>query len=183
MAIIKRLEGKRVLILLASEFDDSEFRDVAGALLIEGADITVASLVKDVLKGLHGDETVIPDEFVRDVNIQDFTALYIPGGKAPSKIRDDPDVQNVVRAAYKRGLQIGAVCHGPQVLISAGIVQKKTLTSHPSVGRELQEAGANYSGRPVERDGSITTATDPRTLAEFNTVFIREIACCELFGP
>ncbi|MGZ8932726.1 MAG: DJ-1/PfpI family protein, partial [Halobacteriota archaeon] len=95
----------------------------------------------------------------------------------------DQDVQKVVREAYKRGLRIGAVCHGPQVLISAGIVKNKTLTSHPSVARELQEAGANYSGRPVERDGSIITATDPRALAEFNTVFIREIACCELFGP
>ena len=183
MAIIKRLEGKRVLILLASDFDDSEFRDVAGALLIEGAEITVASTVRDELRGLHGDEAVIPDELVRDVNVQDFAGLYIPGGKAPSKIRDDPDVQKVVREAYKRGLQIGAVCHGPQVLISAGIVKNKTLTSHPTVGRELQEAGANYSGKAVDRDGSITTATDPRALAEFNTVFIREIACCEIFGP
>ena len=75
MAIIKRLEGKRVLILLASEFDDSEFRDVAGALLLEGAEITVASIVKDVLKGLHGDEAVIPDKLVRDVNAQ---RLYRP---------------------------------------------------------------------------------------------------------
>ena len=183
MAIIKRLEGKRVLILLASEFDDSEFRDVAGALLLEGAEITVASIMKDVLRGLHGDEAVIPDKLVRDVNAQGFTGLYIPGGKAPSKIRADPNVQKVVREAYERGLQIGAVCHGPQVLISAGIVQNKTLTSHPTVGRELQEAGANYTGRPVERDGSITTATDPHALAEFNTVFIRELACCELFGP
>jgi protease I len=183
MAIIKRLEGKRVLILLASEFDDSEFRDVAGALFLEGAEITVASTAKDVLRGLHGDEMVIPDELVHDVNVQGFTGLYIPGGKAPSKMRDDPDVQKIVQDAYKRGLQIGAVCHGPQVLISAGIVKNKTLTSHPAVGRELQEAGANYTGRSVERDGSITTATDPRALAEFNTIFIREIACCELFGP
>ncbi|MGZ4923574.1 MAG: DJ-1/PfpI family protein [Halobacteriota archaeon] len=183
MAIIMRLEGKRVLILLASEFDDSEFRDVAGALLLEGAEITVASLVKDVLTGLHGDEAVIPDELVRDVTAQGFTGLFIPGGKAPSKIRDDPDVKKVVNEAYKRGLRIGAVCHGPQVLISAGIVKNKTLTSHRNVGRELQEAGANYSGRSVERDGSITTATDPHALAEFNTVFIKELACCELFGP
>jgi protease I len=183
MGIIKRLEGKRVLILLASEFDDSEFRDVAGALLLEGAEISVASTVKDVLRGLHGDEAVIPDELVRDVNVQGFSGLYIPGGKAPSKIRADPGVQKVVKEAYERGLRIGAVCHGPQVLISAGIVKNKTLTSHPTVGRELQEAGANYSGRPVERDGSITTAIDPRTLAEFNTVFITELACCELFGP
>jgi protease I len=183
MAIIKRLEGKRVLILLASDFDDSEFRDVAGALLLEGAEITVAGIVKEVLRGQHGDEAVIPDELVRDVTTQSFTGLYIPGGRAPSKIRDDPDVKKVVNEAYELGLRIGAVCHGPQVLISAGIVKNRTLTSHPSVGRELQEAGANYSGRSVERDGSITTATDPHAIAEFNAVFIREIACCELFGP
>lgn len=183
MAIIKRLDGKRILILLASEFEDSEFRDVAGALSLEGAEIIVASTVQDVLRGKRGDVTVIADELVRNVNVQGYTGLYIPGGKAPSKIRDDPDVLKIVREAYDKGLQIGAVCHGPQVLISAGIVKNKTLTSHPAVGRELQEAGANYSGRPVERDGSITTATDPHALAAFNTVFIREIACCELFGP
>lgn len=183
MAIIKRLEGKRVLILLASEFEDAEFRDVAGALVLEGAEITVASNVQGALRGKRGDVTVIADELVHDVNVQSYTCLYIPGGKAPSKIRDDPDVLKVVREAYKRGLRIGAVCHGPQVLISAGIVKNKTLTAHPAVGKELQEAGANYSGRPVERDGSITTATDPRAIAEFNTEFIREIACCELFAP
>ena len=65
-----QVRGKDVsLFCLASEFDDSEFRDVAGALLLEGAEITkFTSTVKDVLKGLHGDEAVIPDELVRDVN-------------------------------------------------------------------------------------------------------------------
>ena len=183
MAIIKRLEGKRVLILLASDFEDSEFRDVAGPLSIEGAEITVASTERGLLRGKRGDESVMADVPVRDVDVREYTAIYVPGGKAPSKIRDDVEVQRVVRDAFDSGLRIGAVCHGPQVLISAGIVKNKTLTSYPAVGKELEAAGANYSGRPVERDGSITTATDPRALAEFNTAFIREIACCELFGP
>ena len=183
MPIIKRLEGKHVLVLLASEFEDSEFRDVAGPLMLEGATVTAASISRDVINGKRGEVAVIPDTLVRDVDARDYTALYIPGGSAPSKMRDDPDVQKVVREAYDGGLRIGAVCHGPQVLISAGIVKNKTLTSHPAVGAELEQAGANYTGRPVERDGSITTATDPRAIAEFNTVFIREIACCELFGP
>ncbi len=183
MPIIKRLEGKHVLVLLASEFEDAEFRDVAGPLMLEGATVTVASTSRDVLNGKRGEVAVIPDRLVSDVEARNYTALYIPGGRAPSKIRDDPDVQKVVREAYDGGLRIGAVCHGPQVLISAGIVRNKTLTSHPAVGAELEQAGANYTGRPVERDGSITTATDPRAIAEFNTAFIREIACCELFGP
>jgi protease I len=183
MTIIRRLEGKRVLVLLASDFEDSEFRDVAGSLSIEGAEITVASVERGLLRGKRGDESVMVDVRVNDVDVRQYTAIYIPGGKAPSKIRGDLAVQKVVREAFNYGLRIGAVCHGPQVLISAGIVKNKTLTSYPAVGKELEAAGANYSGRPVERDGSITTATDPRALAEFNTVFIREIACCELFGP
>ena len=183
MPIIKRLEGKYVLVLLASDFEDAEFRDVAGPLMLEGATVTVASNSHDVLNGKWGEVAVIPDRLVHDVDAKNYTALYIPGGRAPSKIRDDPDVQRVVREAYDGGLRIGAVCHGPQVLISAGIVKNKTLTSHPAVRAELEQAGANYTGRPVERDGSITTATDPRAIAEFNTTFIREIACCELFGP
>jgi len=183
MAIIKRLEGKRVLVLLASDFEDSEFRDVAGPLSIEGAVITVASTERGLLRGKRGDESVMVDVLVRDVDVREYAAIYVPGGKAPSKIRGEAEVQKVVRDAFDYGLRIGAVCHGPQVLISAGIVKNKTMTSYPSVGKELEAAGANYSGRPVERDGSITTATDPRALAEFNTAFIREIACCDLFGP
>ena len=154
MPIIKRLEGKRVLILLASEFDDSEFRDVAGALLLEGAEITVASTVKDVLRGLHGDEAVIPDELVRDVNVQGFTGLYIPGGKAPSKIRADPGVQKVVKRLTSEVCESVRFVTARKCLISAGIVKNKTLTSHPTVGRELQEAGANYSGRPWSETGA-----------------------------
>jgi len=183
MGIIKRLEGKSVLVLLASEFEDAEFRDVVGALALEGAVVTIASTSRDVLNGKRGEVAVIPDMLVSDVDAKDYTAIYIPGGKAPSKIRDDVSVQKVVRDAYQGGLRIGAVCHGPQVLISAGLVKNKTLTAYPTVGAELEQAGANYTGRPVERDGSITTATDPHALAEFNTVFIKEIACCELFGP
>jgi len=84
---------------------------------LEGAEITVASTMQDVLRGKRGEVEVIADHLVRDVNVQGYAGLYIPGGKAPSKIRDDPDVLKVVREAYDGGLRIGAVCHGPQVLI------------------------------------------------------------------
>jgi len=183
MTVIKRLEGKRVLVLLAPEFEDSEFRDVVGALTLLGAATTVASTFEESLHGKRGEVSVIPDTLVDDVTIEGYSALYIPGGRSPAKIRNDPKVQGLTRQAYDQGLRIGAVCHGPQVLISAGIAENRTMTSYPTVGKELEEAGANYSGKPVERDGSITTASDPRALSEFNTVFIREIACCELFAP
>lgn len=183
MPIIERLSGKRVLVLLAPEFEDAEFRDVVGPLTIMGADVTVASTFEGALDGKRGEVSVIPDKSVDDVNIREYDALYIPGGRSPAKLRDNAIVQELAKGAFDQGLRIGAVCHGPQVLISAGIAKNKTMTSYPSVGKELEEAGANYTGRPVERDGSITTATDPRALSEFNTVFIREIACCEVFGP
>ncbi len=183
MPIVERLNGKHVLVFLAPEFEDAEFRDVVGALTLMGADITVASTFEGALDGKRGEVSVIADTAVDAVDIRRYEALYIPGGRSPAKLRDDTRIQELTRAAFNLGLRIGAVCHGPQILISAGLVQNKTMTSYPSVGKELEEAGANYTGRPVERDGSITTATDPRAIAEFNTVFIREIACCEVFGP
>ncbi len=183
MPVIERLSGKRVLVLLAPEFEDAEFRDVVGSLELMGADVTVASTFEGALDGKRGEVSVVPDRSVSDVTIRDYEALYIPGGRSPAKLRDNLPVQQLTREAFDQGLRIGAVCHGPQVLISAGIAAHKTMTSHPSVGKELGAAGANYTGQPVERDGSITTATDPHALSEFNTVFIREIACCEVFGP
>ncbi len=183
MPIIKRLEGKRVLILMASEYEDSEFRDVAGSLSLEGAQIVVASITMGELKGKRGEVTVIPDIIVDKVDIDSFDAIYIPGGRSPSKLRSNLTVQNIVKEAFDKGLRIGALCHGPQVLISAGIVKNRTMTSYPKVGEELEQAGANYTGKPVERDGNIITATDPTAIAEFNTVFIQEIECCEVFYP
>ncbi len=183
MPIIERLSGKHVLVLLAPEFEDAEFRDVVGPLTIMGADITVASTFEGALDGKRREVSVISDKPVGGINVHEYEALYIPGGRSPAKLRDNPDVQALTREAFEQGLRIGAVCHGPQVLISAGIAKNKTMTAYPSVGKELEEAGANYTGQPVERDGSITTATDPTALSEFNTVFIREIACCEVFGP
>jgi protease I len=183
MPIIKRLEGKRVLILMASEYEDSEFRDVAGSLLLEGAQIVVASITMDELKGKRGEVTVIPDIVVEKVGVDSFDAIYIPGGRSPSKLRSNLTVQNIVKSAFDKGLRIGALCHGPQILISAGIVKNRTMTSYPTVGEELEQAGANYTGKPVERDGNIITATDPTAIAEFNTIFIQEIECCEVFYP
>ncbi|MGZ4949820.1 MAG: DJ-1/PfpI family protein [Halobacteriota archaeon] len=183
MPVIERLKDKHVLVLLAPEFEDAEFRDVVGPLTIMGAEVTVASTFEGALDGKRGEVSVIADIPVADVDIRDYEALYVPGGRSPAKLRDSTVVQELTKAAFDQGLRIGAVCHGPQVLISAGIAKNKTMTSYPSVGKELEEAGANYTGRPVERDGSITTATDPHAISEFNTVFIREIACCEVFGP
>ncbi len=183
MPIIKRLEGKRLLILMASEYEDSEFRDVAGPLSLEGAQIVIASIAINELKGKRGEVTVIPDITVDKVDIDSFDAIYIPGGRSPSKLRNDLTVQNIVKEAFDKGLRIGAVCHGPQVLISAGIVKKRTLTAYPTVGEELEQAGANYTGKSVEKDGNIITATDPTAIAEFNTIFIQEIECCEVFYP
>ncbi|HXY87842.1 MAG TPA: DJ-1/PfpI family protein [Candidatus Acidoferrales bacterium] len=183
MPIITRLEGKRVLILMASEYEDSEFRDVAGSLVFEGAQTVIASITMDKLVGKKGEVTAIPDTTVDKVDINSFDAIYIPGGRSPAKLRDDLIVQNIVKEAFGKGLRIGALCHGPQVLISAGIVKNKTLTSYPTVGEELERAGANYTGKPVERDGNIITGTDPTAIAEFNTVFIQEIECCEVFYP
>ncbi len=183
MPIVERLNGKRVLVLLAPEFEDAEFRDVVGPLTLMGAEVTVASTFEGALDGKRGEVSVIRDKDVQDVTAHEYEALYIPGGRSPAKLRDNTLVQELTRVAFDQGLRIGAVCHGPQILISAGLVKNKTMTSYPSVGEELEQAGANYTGRPVERDGSITTATDPHALSEFNTVFIREIACCEVFGP
>jgi len=183
MPIVKRLEGKSVLILMASEYEDSEFRDVAGPLMLEGAQIVIASITLDELEGKRREVTVIPDITVDKVNIDSFSAIFIPGGRSPSKLRSNLIVQNIIKEAFDKGLRIGAICHGPQVLISAGIVKNRTLTSYPTVGEELEQAGANYTGKPVERDGNIITATDPTAIAEFNTVFIQEIECCEVFYP
>lgn len=159
------VKGKKVLIISASKFEDSELEFPRDQLKAKGAKITIAGPTKAAFYG-KGNTKIKPDLTFDEIT-SDYDILLLPGGKAPAIVRKSAKVLEVVRQFNDQGKLIAAICHGPQVLISSGIMEGRTATSYSKVARELKEAGATYLDEPVVVDKNIITSRKPKDLPRF----------------
>jgi protease I len=167
------LEGKRIAILAEEDFEDSELMEPLRAMKDAGARVVVVgSGSKKSYKGKRGSATITADTTADKVKADEFDAVIIPGGYAPDKMRLQQSMIELVRKAHDLGKIIAAVCHGPQLLISADIVRGRRLTSWPSVAVDLKNAGATWVDESVVRDGNIITSRKPADLPRFNKAII-----------
>jgi protease I len=170
------LEGKRIAILAEEDFEDSELMEPLRAMKDAGARVVVVgSGSKKSYKGKRGSATITADTTADKVKADEFDAVIIPGGYAPDKMRLQQSMIELVRKAHDLGKIIAAVCHGPQLLISAGIVRGRRLTSWPSVAVDLKNAGATWVDESVVRDGNIITSRKPADLPRFNKAIIEAL--------
>ena len=173
-------KGARVAVLVEDEFEDSEVVEPIKALRSAGASITtVGSGSKEVYTGHKGHTTVHVDTSADKVQGRDFDAVIIPGGHAPDKMRLHPSMLEFVKDAYAAGRIVAAVCHGPQLLISANVIRGRTVTCWPSIRVDIQNAGANYVDQPVVRDGNLITARAPEDLPEFSKAIVEALEARE----
>ncbi|MCD6591660.1 MAG: type 1 glutamine amidotransferase [Thaumarchaeota archaeon] len=186
-----RLKDKRIGIIVANEFEDVELLYPFIRLSEEGAEIIIIA----VRAGLHPRPAVenkpitgrfgtpIPLEVFREgeryvvknlgeVRAEDLDALIIPGGFSPDALRIREDVLNFVKEMHAKNKIIAAICHGPQVLISAGLVKGRRCTSYEAVRDDLINAGAEFVDEPAVRDGNLITARVPDDLPEFCQLII-----------
>lgn len=167
------LEGKRIAILAEEDFEDSELVEPLRAMKNAGARvIIVGSGTKQSYTGKRGSATITADFTADKVKAEDFDAIIVPGGYAPDKMRLHQSMIDLVRRAHDLGKVIAAVCHGPQLLISAGVVRGRRVTSWPSVAVDLQNAGANWVDEPVVEDGNLITSRKPADLPRFNKAIV-----------
>jgi protease I len=126
-------------------------------------------------RGKRGKATIKVDIDADKVRAEDFDAIIIPGGYAPDKMRLHQPMIDLVRKAYDLGKVIAAICHGPQLLISADIVRGRRVTSWPSVAIDLKNAGANWVDEPIVRDGNLITSRKPSDILVFNRAIIQAL--------
>ena len=170
------LEGKRIAILAEEDFEDSELVEPLRAMKNAGARvIIVGSGTKQSYTGKRGSATITADVTADKVKAEDFDAIIVPGGYAPDKMRLHQSMIDLVRRAHDLGKVIAAVCHGPQLLISAGVVRGRRVTSWPSVAVDLQNAGANWVDEPVVQDGNLITSRKPADLPRFNKAIVEAL--------
>lgn len=162
---------KRVLILSAADFEDCELLYPFFRLAEESVKTTIASLKQGVFSGKHGYEAHA-EAAAADIDPARFDALILPGGRAPLALRGDAAVQKIVRDFMQSNKPIAAICHGPQILISAGVMRAKKATCYKTVRDELIASGANYEDAEVVVDGNLVTSRMPADLPAFMREFL-----------
>jgi protease I len=174
------LKGKRVAIVAADMVERVELIEPRRALEDAGADTDLISIKPgEITTFNHFDpaETEQVDKAVEEADVSDYDALLIPGGVGnPDQLRGDENIVAFVRAFFEQGKPVAAICHAPWVLIDAGVVSGRTMTSWPTVATDLRNAGANWVDQEVVVDSGLVTSRKPDDIPAFNGKMIEEFA-------
>jgi protease I len=170
------LTGKRVAVLVEEEFEDSELTSPVEALRNAGATvIVVGPAAGGSYRGKRGG-SVTSDLAAGAAKAKDFDALVIPGGHAPDRMRMRHAMVDLARDTMAAGKPVAAICHGPQLLISANVLRGRTLTCWPSISIDVKNAGGRYVDKPVVVDGQLITSRKPDDLPFFNEAIIHALS-------
>jgi protease I len=162
----------RALIISADHFEDSELLFPFYRLKEEGLEVDIASISRGKINGQHGYEVVV-DKALRDVDPNEYDILILPGGKAPAKLRKEQAAIGIAQDFMLRNKPVAAICHGPQILITAGVLQGRRATCYRSVAEELNESGALYEDKDVVVDDKLVTSRQPSDLPAFMREIVR----------
>ncbi|WP_261130172.1 type 1 glutamine amidotransferase domain-containing protein [Bacillus sp. Marseille-Q3570] len=157
----------KIAVLMTDMFEDVEYTDPAQAFIDDGHELTVIGTEKKEVKGKQGDVSVHIDRTVDQVDPDEFDALFIPGGFSPDILRaDDRIVEFTGKMVYQRK-PVFAICHGPQILITANVLKGRSVTGFKSIQMDLQHAGANVFDEPVVVCGTLVTSRQPDDIPVF----------------
>lgn len=168
--------GKRIACVVGRDFEDSELRIPYDRLRAAGHEVVLIGKKKgEELAGKQGKEKVRADLGIDEARVEDFDMLLIPGGHSPDNLRADERFVRFVKDFDDRGKLIAAVCHGPQLLMAAGLVEGRTLTAWKTVQKDLRLAGCNVKDEPVVRDANWITSRQPDDLEDFSRAIIEDL--------
>lgn len=156
----------KILIVSADRFEDTELLVPYYRFREEDMGIDIASLEHGRIKGKHGYE-VLANLAIDEVHPEHYDGLVLPGGEAPTALRQSARVLEVTRDFFFAHKPVAAICHGPQILVSAGVLEGRAATCYKSVAGELKEAGALYRDAEVVVDGNLVTSREPTDLPAF----------------
>lgn len=156
----------KALIISADDFEDLEMLVPYYRLKEEGIQVDVASVGKGRIKGKRGYEVGV-DKTLREVAPDDYDVLILPGGKAPQVVRKQKEALEIAKSFFAKNKPVSAICHGPQTLITAGLLKGRHVTCYKSVAPEMKDAGALYEDKEVVVDGNLVTSRQPGDLPAF----------------
>ncbi|MFL6530305.1 MAG: type 1 glutamine amidotransferase domain-containing protein [Chthoniobacterales bacterium] len=175
-----KLDGKKVAILVADGFEQVEMTKPRAALDEAGAETTIVSVKPGQIYGMNHEkkgDTFEVDLTLEEARPEEFDALMIPGGLMnPDTLRSTPQALEFTKHFFREGKPVAAICHGPWVLIDAGVVRGRKLTSWPAIKTDVKNAGGNWVDEEVVVDNGLVTSRKPDDIPAFNRKMIEEIA-------
>jgi len=173
---VPTIPNSRVLIIATDGFEEWELFGPRQILQERGAEVVLASLKLEPIQATVHDQpgkTIRPDLTIDDVNVDDFDALILPGGvRNPDQLRLHGNVIAVIRLFAEQDKPIGAICHGPWLLVEADLLRGRTATSWPSIRTDLRNAGARVVDEGAVTDGKIVTSRKPDDVEAFTNALI-----------
>lgn len=172
--------GKKLAILATDGFEEAELFSPKQAMEEAGVKVEVVSLKPGEIQGFQHMEkgrSIKVDKTLAEANAKDYDAILIPGGLAnPDRLRTEKEALKFAGAFVNQRKPVFAICHGPQVLISAGLVDGREMTAVKSVQADLKNAGAKVKDEPVVTDNGLVTSRTPADLPAFNAKILEEIS-------
>jgi protease I len=173
------LDGKRILILATHGFEQSELEVPRDRLKEAGARVDVVSPESGEIKGWDKKDWGRPvkvDRPLAEAREADYDAIVVPGGQInPDLLRAEPAAVTLVKAFYDAGKTVAAVCHGPWLLVEAGIAKGRRMTSYHSIRTDVVNAGAQWEDSAVVTDNGLVTSRKPDDLDAFCGKIIEEV--------
>jgi protease I len=166
----------KIGFVVGQGFEDSELRIPLDRLRAAGLAVEiVGARAGEELKGYRGREMVKADRAIGEVRADEYDALVIPGGHSPDHLRADPRFVQLVKDFDATGRPLAAVCHGPQLLITARLVRGRTLTAWKTIQEDLRQIGANVEDEPVVIDRNWITSRQPSDLEAFSQAILEAL--------
>ncbi len=166
------LSGKKIAIIATDHVEEAELVTPRDELVKAGAEVKIYSTGTDPIQAVEGDtkptQKVDVDGTFGDLDVSAVDAVVVPGGTVNADtIRTDEDAQSIVQQALEADKVLAVICHGPWLLVSAGVARGRSLTSYPSLSVDLENAGATWKDEEVVVDGRLITSRNPGDLPAF----------------
>jgi protease I len=174
---IKEAGMSKIAVIITDWFEDSEYNEPARAFVEAGHELVLVGLeAGQTVKGKKEQTPVKIQKAVKDASVSDFDALLIPGGYSPDRLRAEPEAVRFAREFVESGKPVFAICHAPQLLITADVLRGRTVTGYTSIVRDIQNAGAIFVDRDVVEDGNLVSSRNPGDLPAFIRASLKKLA-------
>lgn len=167
---------KKIAVIIDDMFEDSEYTEPAAAFITAGHNLTHVGLKEGkTVKGKKEGTKVTIDVAVKDVLVDNFDALLIPGGYSPDKLRSHDEAVQFVKDFMSSGKPVFSICHGPQLLITADVLKNRKVTGWKSIVQDIKNAGADFIDAEVVEDDNLVSSRSPRDLPAFIQTSLKKL--------